>query len=66
MVMLVKVFLSAGSQLPVSHVEKGEIRKKMNVWGDLKFSCHMYLPGDLLCSLLKRLCKIKYASEGSI
>ena len=36
---------------------KGEFRKKMSAWGDLKSTCHRYLPGGgggLLCYLSKK------------
>ena len=45
---------------------KGGCRKKMSTSGELKNFCHIYLPGGtyyVLCQ--KRLCKIKYGSEGS-
>ena len=29
----------------------GSIRKNMSAWGDLRNSCHGYLPGGLLCFL---------------
>ena len=40
----------------------------MNAWGDLKSSCHKYLPGGLTMFLIKRKknCKIKYGFGGSI
>ena len=40
----------------------------MSAWGDIKYSCHRYLPGGggLLCSCQKRLCKIKCGFDSSI
>ena len=38
----------------------------MNDVGVLKCSCHRYFLGrGLLCSLSKKLCKMKYGIEGS-
>ena len=34
-----------GGQLLVPNFEKGGGQKKMSAWGDLKRSCHGYLPG---------------------
>ena len=59
MVMLVKLFPFCWGQLSVMHVENGEIMKKMNAKGDLKWSCHRYLPGGLLCFLLKNTFFVK-------
>ena len=45
----------------------GGLRKKMSAWGDLKSSCHGYLPGGLTMFLAKnRLLKIKYGFVSSI
>ena len=45
----------------------GGVRKKMSAWGDLKSSCHGYLPGGLTMFLAKnRLLKIKYGFVNSI
>ena len=39
----------------------------MSAWGDLKSSCHKYLPGGAsYLSCQKILLKIKYGSSGSI
>ena len=35
----------------------------MTVWGDLKSSCHEYLPGALTIFLVKKDLKIKYGFE---
>ena len=51
--------------LSVPNSEKGNI-KKMSVWGDLKSSCHRYLPDIYYVPFQKRLGKIKYGFEGSI
>ena len=41
------LFLLVG-QFSVLNFEKGGgITQKMSVWGDLKGSCHGYLPGEL-------------------
>ena len=54
-------------QHSVPNFEKGGIRNKMSAWGDLKSSCHRYLPeGDYCVSCKILLCKIKYGFEGSI
>ena len=44
---------------PFQILKRGD-KKKMSACGDLKSSCHEYLPGGLLCFLLKKLLKIKY------
>ena len=40
----------------------------MSDWGNLKGSCHGYLPGGLLTVFLvkKRLLRIKYSFKGTI
>ena len=57
-----------GGQFSVLNFEKGGgITQKMSVWGDLKGSCHGYLPGGLSMFLVKkRIFKIKYSFEGSL
>ena len=57
-----------GGQLSVLNFEKGGgITQKMSVWGDLKGSCHGYLPGGLSMFLVKKIIfKIKYSFEGSL
>ena len=47
--------VTAGGQLSDPHFEKGAIRKQINTRGDLKNSCHRYLPGGWLCFLSKRI-----------
>ena len=54
-------------QLSVPNFEKGGIRKNMSAWGDLKRSCHGYLPlGLTMFVAQKGHLKLKYGFQGSI
>ena len=55
-----------GGHLSVPNFEKGEIRKKISAWLDLKSPCQGYLPWGLTMFVVKKLLKIKYSFEGSI
>ena len=59
-------------QLPVPNYKEAGSENKMSAWGDLKSSCHVYLPwggrggGAYYVSCQKKILKIRYGLEGSI
>ena len=59
--------LSAGGQLVIPHLEKGEIKKKNKCLCDQKSVCHRYLPGGITMFLVKKkLGEIKRDAKGTI
>ena len=53
------LFLLGGGQLSVTNFEKGEIRKKMSAWGDLRSSCQIFAWEGLTMFPVKKTFKNK-------
>ena len=53
---------SARGQFSVQHFEnKASKKKKMNVWWNIKGSCHRYLPGRIAMFLVRKDLTKKYS-----
>ena len=60
---LASLFLLGEGQLSVPNFEKEGSEKKWLSGGDLKSSCHEYLPGKLTIFIVKKDFEIKFGFE---